>query len=207
MAPVKAMKLTKATLEKLSKVKPRPTGAAARNQRYLLQTENDNCTFQPDLATARTSLTADKEAMGYLKQDKMIKHIKSTILPSVNLPEKLKKIDKKNVSEVIGLLLANKRQVEYWGLTEAEMLQITMATAEKLERLDSILRLKEFISRNCPKGSPSVTSDHGGGDFHRGVRAQAQEHRSTSLASALTNPPHNEGKTGGRPRGLRAALT
>jgi len=187
--------------DRLSRVKRRPTGAAAERDRYLLQTENDNCTFQPDLVNARNSLTADKEAMAFRAEDRMIRHISRNVLPSIRAELPHKKFDRKNMGEVMGLLLANERQVAYWGLSEAEMIQITMEGHDKqIAKLDAILSVKEFIARNCPK-PPPIDRDYGRHLYGQSW-SNVVDHGSTSLADALGGSAHSYGTVAGGGGGL-----
>ena len=127
----------------------------------------------------------------------LVNVLSQSVLPSVRSELPHSKFDRKNIGEVIGLLLANEAQVAYWGLSEAEMIQITMASADKLAKLDAILSVKEFIDRNCPK-SPPADHDYGR-DLHGQSWSNVVQHGSTSLADAL-------GGAGGQSNALQAAL-
>jgi len=119
--------------------------ASKYGDKYLLQSENTNCTFEPDIVTARTSMDADKAAMDHRKEGEMLKYIKRSILPSVASSTEL---TGRNARAEINKLVANKSQVKYWGLSETELLQLTMAKS-KVAHLYGLLQVKDFVGRNA----------------------------------------------------------
>jgi len=162
------LKLTKDQVEELNNRLCRPKKAITQEtgEKYLLQDELNNCVFEPDVETARTAFLppegsnqrhwvvptgpirkglgdADPEMMKHKKEGKMLAAVQRTVLPSVGV-----KMDVKTKDEDIGKLLASKTQIQYWGLTEVEILQVTMAP-DKLAKLHSVIRIKEFVARNC----------------------------------------------------------
>ena len=60
----------------------------------------------------------------------------------------------RNARAEINKLLNNKRQVAYWGLTETELVQLTMSK-DKVASLHAMLQVKAFVSRNAAESQQS----------------------------------------------------
>ena len=80
----------------------------------------------------------------------------------------------RNARAEIDKLLNNKRQVAYWGLTETEVVQLTMSK-DKVASLHAMLQVKAFVSRNTaesqqphPVGGPQGEALGGGERLSRG---------------------------------------
>ena len=68
-------KLSKAQEDALANRLSATKKTSKHGDKFMLQSEVTNCTFEPDIITARKSLDADKLALDHRKEEKMLRHI------------------------------------------------------------------------------------------------------------------------------------